>query len=121
MPATVTEKEIEGYMDRKIETNTFDQADLIATEDLKDIEAAGSPDAARLKAIKINLVAHYVEMSNPSIVERRNMDGMSTQYARGDLGKDLEATFYGQTALRLDTSGALEKKQRGSAKIVAAI
>lgn len=59
----------------------------------------------RLKQIETYLSAHFASLRDPRF-QSETVDGVSYT-SQGQTGKGLESTFYGQTAMLLDSSGKL--------------
>lgn len=86
-------------------------ATLIVTEEL-----GSSPlSANRLTQIELYLAAHFASTADP----RMQSEAVAGEYqyrTQGQTGQKLEATFYGQQVLLLDTSGTLARAAEGLKK-----
>lgn len=81
-----------------------DDANLLVTEELA---GAGLSDE-RLAAIEKYLAAHMASLRDPRY-QSENIAGEWSYTVQGKTGMNLDATFYGQQAKLLDTSGTLDK------------
>jgi hypothetical protein len=85
-------------------------ANLTVTDRLGDDENLSDD---QLKEIERWLAAHFVCVADPRL-KSEGTDGATAAYEKGNLGKSLEFTSYGQQVLLLDTSGKMSmtgKKQ----------
>jgi hypothetical protein len=65
--------------------------------------------------VKTWLAAHFCAIKDPQAKEE-SADGIRTVF-RGKADKGLEATMYGQQAMLLDPTGALEKMANGTKRL----
>lgn len=79
-----------------------DMAQAIIDEDL----AGSGLSENRLKLIGINLAAHYATMRERQVQSKVVETRLSTTY-QGQTGKGFDSSFYGQTAVNMDTTGTL--------------
>jgi hypothetical protein len=81
---------------------------LIVANEMVDAWLMGSGlGTATLRNIEIFLACHIYSLSTSDIV-RESYDGATFEYSRGQMGKWLDATKWGQMARLLDTSKTLE-------------
>lgn len=72
-------------------------------------------DSTTLAEIEKYLAAHFISLRDPRATEERNEE-VWVKY-QGQTGKRIEATYYGQMALSLDTTGQLAKAGMKKASI----
>ena len=102
----------EGQVKEIISTDLSDitayitAANLIVTDRLGSTTTLGS---AILIEIERWLTAHLIAITQEpeSQVKAEKIGDASINYARGELGKSLEATFYGQQVILLDSTGLM--------------
>lgn len=83
-------------------------ATLVVTEEL----TGQGLSAGRLKQIELYLSAHYAHTNDPRF-QTENTAGEHSYTAQGKTDMGLNATFYGQQVLMLDTTGKLAKAAAG--------
>ena len=86
-------------------------ATLVVTEELAD---QGLSDD-RLTQIELYLAAHFAALNDPRM-ESEEIGGEYKSKVQGKTEMNLDATFYGQTAKLLDTSGTLAQLGAGLKK-----
>ena len=93
----------------EIPLHTFiNQANLLVNWlHLKD--TSNELDDPTLLAIEIQLAAHFYAVQRDPQFQSKSTDGASGSF-QGATGYSLQATHYGQTALLLDTTGLLAKR-----------
>jgi len=110
--ARVEAADITAVLSTTIDVSAFiTTAALIVSENLED--KGLSED--RLKEIERYLAAHFACMMDPR--EEREQFGDASNTYQGKTGMALDATFYGQTAKLLDTSGTLINLNKPKAKL----
>lgn len=82
----------------------MNDANLFVTEELVGLGMS----AARLEAIEKYLAAHFASLRDVR-TERESIGGEWSFTVQGETGMNLDATFYGQQAKLLDTTGTLDK------------
>lgn len=78
----------------------------IANRQTNAIATAGLADTSVLADIELMLAAHYVSLRDPA-PKSVGMGPVNTSFDKGSLGEGLKATYWGQQALALDTTGTL--------------
>lgn len=102
MPRT-TDPDVKAIIATELDTLPF----IIAASIMVDayLSTAGLPET-QLAEIERWWTAHLITVREPHTHQVR-LGASEVTHVEGDLGKDLESSFYGQTVLRLDTSGTL--------------
>ena len=72
----------------------------------------------KLTQIQLWLAAHFLVLVDPRAKSESFGGDFSITYLTGNLGENLSSTFYGQTALVLDTTGTLQKATLKRADLV---
>lgn len=106
MANRVTTEEVEAIIDTTLtDISAFiTAANLTVTARLGDDEDLSDD---QLKEIERWLAAHLVAIRDPRL-KAEGADGATATYEKGQLGKSLEFTSYGQQVLMLDTSGKMK-------------
>ena len=89
----------------------INSATLVVTEEL--VSEGLSSD--RLKQIELYLSAHFATLNDPRM-ESEKIGSEYSSKVQGKTAMNLDATFYGQTAKLLDTSGVLAQMGAGLKK-----
>lgn len=99
-----------------IETNLTDETVIAfvntAHRQVEDVLGSAGLSVATLTEIEKYLAAHFLTLKDP----RAESEGYGGDYkikVQGETGMGLEATFYGQMAISLDTSGLLASAGAG--------
>lgn len=104
----VTDAEVKAVIPTDIDTTPFiATAHLFIDENLASAELS----ADRLKQVELYLAAHFVAITveKGSLIRKRVGEASETYggFVQGLLGRGLQSTRYGQTAINMDTSGVL--------------
>lgn len=81
-----------------------DMADTLVNEEL----GSSGLSSDRLNQIAQNLAAHFATMRQRQVKSTRAEGNLTISY-QGATGKAFESSFYGQTAVTLDSTGTLAK------------
>lgn len=74
-------------------------------------------DNQRLELIETWLAAHFSYIGNPTHVSSKSVGGASQSFLQGPVSTGLDASPFGTQALKLDSSGCLERITGESVKI----
>lgn len=89
-------------------TRFIRQANLLVTW-LHTKDTNNELDDALLTEIEVQLAAHFYAVQRDPQFQSKSTDGASGSY-QGATGYSLQATHYGQTAMLLDVTGILTKR-----------
>lgn len=111
--ARVTDEQVKKVIETDLEDITLfmETAEMIVDEQLT---GKGLSDD-RLAKIELYLSAHFVTLRERQLKSEKFGDASETY--QGETGMNLKASFYGQTALSLDTTGSLTNLGNSMAEI----
>ena len=108
-------KNVKLILDTTLEDESIELAILVA-DNLISAEFSGTIlSADRLQNIETYLAAHFASLRDPRM-RRESIGGEWTFEVLGEVGTGLRATFHGQTAIMLDTTGTLGKLAESTKK-----
>jgi hypothetical protein len=114
--ARVTSAEVQYIIDTDIDSDSMDfwinTANTIISE---AIDGSTLVSTAQAKKMEQLLVAHFISLNYERQATRRSIGQLSESFA--NLGKQLEATTYGQSLLLLDPTGKLATRGKKKAFI----
>jgi hypothetical protein len=100
-------------LDTAIETASATVDDIVTKATARGITV---PNAARLELIERWLAAHDYTRADPPWASESTAGASGSK--QGQTGMGLEASFYGQTAMRLDTTGVLRGLDKGTRAVL---
>lgn len=86
----------------------INQANIL-TDWLSSVDTSSELSAACLTAIEVQLAAHFYRVQRDKDYQSKSANGASGSF-EGQTGLALQATHYGQTAMLLDVTGKLTKR-----------
>ena len=92
-----------------IPLDTFINQANIMVDWLDSVDTDNELSVAALTAIEVQLAAHFYAVQRDKQLQSKSTDGASGSF-EGATGYALQATHYGQTAMLLDVTGALTKR-----------
>lgn len=107
--AGVVEWEDGSYGDSAIPLSPFIRTANILTDWLASVDTDSELDAATLKEIETHLAAHFYSVHRDPQLQSKATNGASGSF-QGATGYSLQATHHGQTAMLLDVTGKLTKR-----------
>lgn len=94
-----------GELDANIDVDIHIQS---ATTLVDSLLSDAGHTAAHLETITAWVASHFYVVSDPRFLQQKSEENFET-YQRGELGRALESTNYGQQAMILDTTGILAR------------
>jgi len=105
-------KNVRLVLDTSLEDEAIELAILVANRIITAEFSGTTLTSAQLQDIETYLAAHFASLRDPRM-RRENIAGEWSYEVLGDVGIGLRATFHGQTAILLDTTGVLGKLSDG--------
>jgi hypothetical protein len=116
MAFRVTQEDVDGILERQDGTNGIDipldpfirQANVL-TNWLASVDTSSELDEDTLISIELNLAAHFYSVLRDPRFQSKATGGASSSF-QGATSFSLQASHYGQTAMLLDITGKLTKR-----------
>lgn len=86
------------------------------TDKISSRDSSSLLSSAELKAIELNLAAHFYAQRDTQYSQERTADASGV--VSGQFGENLSSTYWGQNALLLDETGYLQGRQKSRRRAV---